>query len=117
MSLAAAGWLLVRATVLLSIALGALALSRGRSAALRELVGRWFLVALCLLPLLAASGLSIGILPSFGSATDVGSADRVLLQARDLVAAGSEFEAMGTSDPASALIDLAYFAMLVWIAG
>ena len=61
---------LARATVLSALAFTVLVALRARSAAARELVGRWFLVALGLLPVLGWSGLSIGVLPSalaFGS--------------------------------------------------
>jgi TonB family protein len=54
---------IARATVLCAVALTVLTSLRGRSAEARELVGRWFLVAIGLLPLLAASGVSIGLLP------------------------------------------------------
>lgn len=54
---------IARATALAVVALTVLVALRRRSAETRELVGRWFLVAIGLLPLLAASGLSIGLLP------------------------------------------------------
>lgn len=63
---ATASEVFVRASVLVVIAHGAFYLTRRRSAALRELIARCFLLTLCLLPILTLSGLSLDVLPALG---------------------------------------------------
>lgn len=55
---------LLRATVLITAAGFALWLLRERSAATREMLGRWVLLALVLLPVIAVSGVRLQILPN-----------------------------------------------------
>lgn len=113
--------LLLRATVLLLIAHTVLFALRRRSAASRELAGRWFLIALCLLPLLAVSGLSIGVLPAWSASESVPfvAPDAVpVLEAR--VVAELDLEAVAAVTPSERSWTWSHvteWALFAWIAG
>jgi beta-lactamase regulating signal transducer with metallopeptidase domain len=105
---------IARATVLAVVALAVLAAMRRRSAEAREVVGRWFLVAIGLLPLLAASGLSIGLLPP-AFAAEPNTASLAMPGGDDALAMPAH--PSSTRHPAPAWPSLAGWLVLLWGAG